>query len=397
MILGKKVRLEPNKSQTVLFRQFSGASRFAWNYSKALYETIWKTEGRYATIKELMKNLQDLKYNNPDYEWLNSIPEAITKQSMKDLLKAYKAAFTKRKQDSSKTKNKYLPKFKKKTKDNSFYQRTDKIHKVGDTHIKITGVKKPVKCKALRGIDLPEHILNPRVTFDGKYWYLSYSFEVNTPVTPHIPTIDKLGIDLGIKDLAILSNGVHYPNINKTRTVNILRKRLQRLQRQISRKYELNVVYKDGKKIYHKTSNIKKLERQLVLINRRITNIRNTYMYGVVNSLLKIKAGSIHLEDLNIRGMLQNPKIAKAIQEQNLHKFKQILTYKCKQNNIPLYLVDRWHPSSKLCSCCGWCNNNLKLTDRVFRCSNCGLVLDRDENASLNIANCPSGKLKRIA
>ena len=95
--------------------------------------------------------------------------------------------------------------------------------------------------------------------------------------------------------------------------------------------------------------------------------------------------------------MLQNPKIAKAIQEQNLYRLKQIPTYKCKQNNIQLYLVDRWHSSSKLCSCCGWCNNNLKLTDRVFRCSNCGVVLDRDENASLNIANCPSGKLKRIA
>lgn len=397
MILGKRVRLEPNKSQTVLFKQFSGASRFVWNKSKALDETIWKTEGRYATIKDLMKSLQDLKYNNPDYAWLNSIPEAITKQSMKDLLKAYKAAFTKRKQDSSKTKNKYLPNFKKKTKDNSFYQGTDKIHKVGNTHIKITGVKKPVKCKALKGIDLPERILNPRITFDGKYWYLSYSFEVDTFNTTYIPTIDKLGIDLGIKDLATLSNGVHFPNINKTRTVKLLRRRLQRLQRQISRKYESNVVYNDGKKVYHKTSNIRKLEKHLILINRRITNIRNTYMYGVVNSLLKTKAGSIYLEDLNIGGMLQNPRIAKSIQEQNLHKFKQILTYKCKQNNIPLYLVDRWYPSSKLCSCCGWCNNNLKLTDRVFRCSNCGLVLDRDENASLNIANCPSGKLKRIA
>lgn len=176
MILGKKVRLEPNKSQTILFRQFSGASRFAWNQSKSLYETICKTEGRYATIKDLMKNLQDLKYNNPDYSWLQTIPEAITKQSMKDLLKAYKTAFTKRKQDTNKTKDKYLPRFKKKTKDNSFYQRTDKIHKTDNTHIKITGIKKPVKCKALKDIDLPERILNPRITFDGKYWYLSYSF-----------------------------------------------------------------------------------------------------------------------------------------------------------------------------------------------------------------------------
>lgn len=135
----------------------------------------------------------------------------------------------------------------------------------------------------------------------------------------------------------------------------------------------------------------------MVLINRRLVNIRNTYMYGVVNSVLKTKAGSIHLEDLNIRGILQNPRLAKSIQEQNLYKFRQILTYKCKQNNIPLYLVDRWYPSSKLCSNCGWHNSNPKLTDRIFKCSSCNLILDRDENASINITNCPSNKLKRIA
>ena len=400
MILGNKVRLEPNIEQDMAFRRFGGTDRFSWNTSKALYDTMWKDKKEYATIKDLMKNLQDLKHNNPDYAWLNTIPEAITKQAMKDLLKAYKEAYKKRKQEpfDPKNPNKYLPKFKKKGKNNySFFQRTDNIRKTDDTHIKITGIKKPVKCTALKSVDLPEKILNPRITFDGKYWYLSYSFDIeNTDIIEDFD-VEKLGIDLGVKDLAILSNGEHYRNINKDREIRKLNKRLKRLQRQISRKYEANaVVGKDGKKIYHKTNNIKKLEQQTKLINRRIANIRKTYMYEVIKAVLKTKPQSIILEDLNIRGMMQNPKLAKAIQEQNLYRFRQILTYKCQLYGIDLYLADRWYPSSKTCSCCGWYNPNLKLTDRTFVCEICGLVMDRDENAAKNIQNCPKNKFKKI-
>ena len=119
-------------------------------------------------------------------------------------------------------------------------------------------------------------------------------------------------------------------------------------------------------------------------------------MYEVIKAVLKTKSQSIILEDLNIRGMMQNPKLAKAIQEQNLYRFRQILTYKCQLNGIDLYLADRWYPSSKTCSCCGWYNPNLKLTDRTFVCEDCGLVMDRDENAAKNIQNCPKNKIKKI-
>ena len=183
---------------------------------------------------------------------------------------------------SPKNPYKYFPKFKKKGKSKeSFFQRTDKIKKTDDTHIKITGIKKPVKCTDLKDIDLPEHILNPRISFDGKYWYLSYFYEVEENDIIDFNR-DKLGIDLGINDLAILSDGQHFGNINKTSKVRRLRKRLKHLQHKVSKKYEANVTYDNkGNKVFHKTNNIKKLEKQIKLIYRRISNIQTTYMYEV--------------------------------------------------------------------------------------------------------------------
>ena len=199
-----------------------------------------------------------------------------------------------------------------------------------------------------------------------------------------------LGIDLGIKDLAIFSNGEHHRNINKDKEIKRLTKRLKRLQRQISRKYEANVSYNSkGKKIYHKTNNIKKLERQTKLIHRRIANIRETYLHEVVKSVMKTKSQTIILEDLNIKGMMQNPKLAKAIQDEKLYEFRRIMTYKCKQNNIDLVVADRWFPSSKRCSCCGEIKHNLTLNDRTFKCDYCGFSMDRDENGAANLELYP--------
>ena len=233
MLVGKVVRLQPNKEQIQSFLQFAGTSRFAWNECKFYYDKVFKEEKRYITLSDMMKHLQDLKHNNPDYAWLNDIPEAITKQFMKDLLKAYQKFYKDRKKNISKDYDKYKPKYKKRGKcEESFYQRTDNIHKTDNTHIKITGIKKPVKCSNLKGIDLPEHIQNPRIKFDGKYWYLSYSYEIKSEQI--VPEREILGIDLGIKDLAIFSNGEHYRNINKDKTIKMLRKRLRYIQRQIS-------------------------------------------------------------------------------------------------------------------------------------------------------------------
>lgn len=393
MLLGKKIVLQPNKEQVQDFFRFAGTNRFAWNQSKDFYDTLYKEKGEYATLKDLMQHIQELKHNNPDYAWLNDVPEAITKQAMKDLLKAYQKFYKDRKTEKFDPKNpdKFKPKFKKRGKcDESFYQRTDNIHKTDDTHIKITGIKKPVKCSALKGVDLPEKIKNPRITFDGKFWYLSYSFDVEDKDIVNDYDREYLGIDLGIKDLAIFSNGEHHRNINKDKEIKRLTKRLKRLQRQLSHKYETNVSYDSkGNKVYHKTNNIKKLERQIKLIHRRIANIRETYLYKVVKSAMKTKSQTIILEDLNIKGMMQNPKLAKAIQEEKLYEFRRIMTYKCKQNNINLVIADRWFPSSKRCSCCGEIKHNLTLKDRTFKYDFCGFTIDRDENGATNLELYP--------
>lgn len=396
MLLGNKVRLQPNKEQESLFFQFAGTSRFAWNQSKDFYDTLFKDKGEYSTVQQMIEHLQDLKHNNPDYAWLNNTPEAITKQAIRDLYKTYQKGYSDRKKAQKKlkrSKKSYydycMPKFKKKGKcKESFYQRIDGIHKTDDTHIKITGIAKPVKCTALRGIDLPEHIQNPRVTFDCKYWYLSYSFEVADEDVVTDFCRESLGIDLGVKDFVVTSDGKHYQNINKSPEIRRLCKRLKHIQRQISRKYEANVSFDNkGNKVYHKTNNIKALEQQVKLIYRRIRNIRQNYMYETVNSILKTKARNITVEDLNIRGMLQNPKLAKAIQEERLYEFRRILTYKCERLGINLTIADRFFPSSKLCSCCGYKKIDLKLADRKWTCPSCGEHHDRDENAAVNLEN----------
>ena len=393
MKLANKVRLAPDRKQNMDLFRFAGTNRFAWNQSKDFYDKFWEKKHEYAKLSDLMKNLQDMKHNNPDYAWLNDVPEAVTKQAMKDLLKAYSKFYKERKKHPDpKNPDRFKPKFKKKGKcQESFYQRTDNIRKTDDTHIKITGIKKPIKCSQLKGVDLPEHILNPRIMYDGKYWYLSYSFDVDEDdVVSEEDFRERLGIDLGIKDLAILSDGQHFENINKTPEMRRLRKRLKHIQKQISRKNEANVtVGRNGKKVYHKTNNIRKFEQQERLLYRRISSIQKTYMYEVIGAVLKTKARSIVLEDLNVKGMMQNPHLARAVQEQNLYKFRQILTYKCQKNGIRLFLADRWYPSSKTCSCCGHVKKDLKLHDRTYVCENCGNIMDRDENAAKCLELCP--------
>ena len=188
MLLGKVVMLQPNKEQESKFWQFAGTSRFAWNISLDFYETYRKDNDKLANLSVLMKHLQDLKHNDNNYAWLNTVPEAVTKQAMKDLLRSYSRYYKERKKENYVPYTKkqiehakrigkqltvydlqYHPKFHARHGSTpSFYQRTDNIYKTDNTHIKITGIKEPVKCSALKDIDLPEHIKNPRITYDNK-------------------------------------------------------------------------------------------------------------------------------------------------------------------------------------------------------------------------------------
>ena len=231
------------------------------------------------------------------------------------------------------------------------------------------------------GFDLSCKKQVANISFDGKYWYLSYTEDVETQVEDLPKFTDGLGIDLGIKTLATVSDGTTVPNIKTFRRVRILNKRLKRLQRKVSRKYLIN---KCDKK--NKTKNIIKLERQIKLIYRSLKNIRINHIRKFVSDLVKKQPQYIAIEDLNVKGMMKNKHLAKDVANCSFYTIKEHLIRKATKRCIAVRLVDRFYPSSKTCSNCGHYKKDLKLNQRVYHCSHCQEKIDRDFNASLNIA-----------
>lgn len=210
---------------------------------------------------------------------------------------------------------------------------------------------------------------------------------IEYPDSKETPVGEGVGIDLGVNKLAVLSDGTIYKNINKTSQVKKLEKRKKRLQRQVSKKYENNKTIKGGEVRHCKTNNIKKLETKLLKLNRRLTNIRQSYLHQTTTEIIKRKPSYIVVEDLNVSGMMKNRHLSKAIQQQSFYEFKRQLEYKSNWNNIEFIEADRFYPSSKTCSECGTYKKDLKLSDRAYICVECGCVIDRDLNASINLRN----------
>ena len=219
------------------------------------------------------------------------------------------------------------------------------------------------------------------ISFDGKYWYLSYTEDIEVQVTDLPDYTDGIGIDLGIKTLATVSDGTSVPNIKTFRRFRILNKRLKRLQRKVSRKYLINKCDK-----YNKTKNIIKLERQIKLIHRSLKNIRINHIRKFVSDLVKKQPQFIAIEDLNVKGMMKNKHLAKDIANCSFYAIREHLIRKAKERLIAIRLVNRFYPSSKTCSNCGAYKKDLKLSQRVYYCDDCQHSIDRDFNASLNIA-----------
>lgn len=221
-----------------------------------------------------------------------------------------------------------------------------------------------------------------KVSFDEKYWYLSYTEDVETQVPESSNHTKGVGIDLGIKTLATISDGIKVPNIKTFRRVRILNKRLKRLQRKISRKYLINKCNK-----HNKIKNIIKLEKQIKLIYRTIRNIRINHIRKFISKLVKKRPQYIAIEDLNVKGMMKNKYLAKDIANCSFHTIREHLIRKAKEYYISIRLVDKFYSSSKICSKCGAYKKDLKLSQRIYRCDNCHEKIDRDFNAALNIAN----------
>ena len=378
MIKSIKVRLNPNNKQITKLFMYAGCARFAYNWAIAREQGNYKQGNKFLSDSELRKEFTQLK-KLQKYKWLNEVSNDVTKQAIKDVCNAYKKFF--------KGQCKY-PKFKsKKHSRPSFYQDSIKIQ-FTDTHVKVerfSNSKKRNKQK-LNFIKLCEkkrvptncRYMNPRFTYDGLYWYVSVSIEVSD--NTEIPLNEGVGIDLGIKNLAVCSDKNIYKNINKTQRVKKLEKKKRRLQRSISKKYIKN---KKGAN-YCKTSNIIKREKELLKLVKRLTNIRHNYLHQIISDIVKRKPSFICMEDLNVSGMMKNKHLSKSVQQQCFYEFSKKIEYKSGWNNIPVIIANRFFPSSKLCCKCGNIKKNLKLSDRIYKCE-CGNIIDRDFQASLNL------------
>ena len=373
-----RVMLIPNNKQKTKLFQYAHTARFAYNWALGREQENYKNGGKFISDGDIRKEFTQLKKTS-EYAWLNNISNNVTKQAIKDACEAYKDFF------KGYTK---FPQFKsRKHSVPKFYQDNVKIQ-FTNTHVKVEGFatsKKKNKQK-LNWIKLAEHgciptdckYMNPRIKYDGINWWITIGIEYENSTS--IPLNDGIGIDLGIKDLAVCSDKIKYQNINKIQRVRKLEKRKRRLQRSISRRYEKN---KKGVN-YCKTSNIIKREKELLKLNHRLTNIRQDYLHQTTSEIVKREPSFICMEDLNVKGMMKNRHLSKAVQQQCFGEFKRQIEYKSKWNNIPVIIADRWFPSSKLCSCCGNIKKDLKLSDRIYKCE-CGNVIDRDYQAALNL------------
>lgn len=371
-----KLLLVPTEYQRQKFYEFSYYADRMYNEALQWNIDYYESDGKFYSRFDLINMVTDFKHENPEFD---IIDRHVLNTAVTDL----RVAFNNMRRGSG------FPRFKKYGKKNSFGVRGDSL-KVFSNKIKVSSIGM-VRCKHCHWLtqrmsdeqlaQLQYH--NPRIKFDGKYWFLS--FGVDVALTPDETTDKVIGIDLGIKNTIYTSNGISKPNINHTRQVINLERRKKRYQRRVSRKYELN---KQGNK-FIKTKNIKRLERQIRLIDRRLHNIRENYNQSIANEIIRQLPKRIMLEDLGIKGMMRNRHLAKAIQEQQFYRIRQLLTEKALNTQaVQIGVVNRRFPSSKMCSRCGNIKRNLKLSDRIYVCDSCGLVIDRDYNASLNIRDC---------
>lgn len=388
MLITKKIRLKPTTEQEILFRKSAGVSRWAYNFFLGENERIYRDYINNGKIGKKSISEGDVrKYINnvlkpTTHSWLKEVGSNVMKQGAKDASLALQRYF---KGLSGK------PKFKSKHKDRpSFYVNYESLSRKqgGFQGEKIGFVK---TSEALPKLNKNEKYSNPRITFDGKYWYLSVGYEVQESTVEL--TDESLGIDLGVKDLAICSNGKVYKNINKTQRVKKLENKLKREQRKLSRKIENNIQsYKSNRNPIYKRplkecQNIQKQNRLIRNIHRKLANIRQNHLHQITTEIVKTKPSRIVMESLNVSGMMKNKHLSKAIQQQKFYEFKRQIEYKSKLNGIEFIQVDKFYPSSKTCSCCGNIKKDLKLSDRMYKCDVCGLVIDRDYNASINLAN----------
>ncbi len=381
-----KIEINPTDDQKSKIHQTIGVSRFIYNFYIAHNKEIYEREGKFVSGMDFSKWLNN-EYipNNQEMKWIKEVSSKATKQAIMNGDKAFKDFFKKAKG---------FPRFKKKKNQDvkAYFPKNNKT----DWTIERHRVKIPtlgwIRLKEFGYIPVNSIVKSGTVSQKADRYYVSILVE-ETYIKISNPNNEGLGIDLGIKEFAICSNGNKFKNINKTSTVKKIEKKLKREQRKLSRKYEsLKIRNKNIKEGRATRQNIQKQVVKVQRLHQRLANIRTDYINKTVFSIVKQKPSYITIEDLAVSNMMKNKHLSKAISSQKFFEFKTKLMSKCKQNNIELRIVDRFYPSSKTCSNCGKIKKDLKLSDRIYKCD-CGFTIDRDLNASINLKNAKEYKI----
>lgn len=392
MKMARKIRLLPTPEQEILFFKSAGTARFAHNFFvRRMREHHEQTGSWFIKEGTVRKELTKLK-KSEDYSWLKEVGCNVIKQSVKDA-GAGLARFGKGIGG--------LPKFQKRDRTRpSFYVNYESLKR---TEEGFHGEKIGLVRTAQPLPDLPEgqnHYSNPRISYDGKYWYLSVG--IGVPEEKAELTSTVLGIDLGIKVLAYLSDGTFYENINKTARVRKVERRLLKEQRRLSRKERANIDHyediagRDGKvhqkPVYKRPlrecRNYQKQKRVVANVHKKLKDLRTDYVHQVTRDIVNTLPKAIVMEDLKIQNLMKNHTVAKAVSEQMWFEFRRQIEYKAGMKGIEVSFASPFFPSSKTCSHCGNVKEELQLKERIYICPECGHVADRDLNASLNLADC---------
>ena len=389
------MEINPTDEQKSKIHQTIGVSRFIYNFYIAHNKEIYEREGKFVSGMDFSKWLNN-EYipNNQDKKWIKEVSSKATKQAIMNGDKAFRDFFKKAKG---------FPRFKKKKNQDvkAYFPKNNKTDWTLERH----RVKIPtlgwVRLKEFGYIPVNSIVKSGTVSQKADRYYVSILVKErdikisNSNIGMKIsnPNNEGLGIDLGIKEFVVCSDGIKFKNINKTATIKKIEKKLKREQRKLSRKYEsLKIRNKNIREGRATSQNIQKQIVKVQKLHQRLRNIRTDYINKTVFSIVKQKPSYVTIEDLAVSNLMKNKHLSKAIASQKFFEFKTKLMSKCKQNNIELRIVDRFYPSSKTCSNCGKIKKDLKLSDRIYKCD-CGFAIDRDLNASINLKNAKEYKI----
>ena len=371
-----KIELKLTNEQKIQVNKTIGVERFIYNEYIKYNQEQYELGNKFVSAFDFSKYINNVYLpSNPDKKWIKDVSSQSVKQAMIYGEKAFKNFF---KGLTS------FPVFKKKGKNELgayFVKNNKKDFEFYRHKIKIPTLKF-VRVKEYGYIPKNAKIKSGTISKIADRYFLSLVIEVEDTIKATNTNTKGLGVDLGIKDTAICSNGMVFKNINKTKKVKKIKKKIKREQRKMSRSVEYS---KSNKIKLKELKNFNKKKLKLQRLFYKLNCIRDDYNNKIVNEITRTKLKYITIENLKVSNMMKNKHLSKAIQEQNFFSIRTKLINKCKERNIELRLVDTFYPSSKTCSCCGSIKKDLKLNDRIYKCSNCGLEIDRDYNASINL------------